>query len=758
MIPVILAVVWLGTLLALAGGPAWAQAVVGLGAVALPLAVMRDRRGVFVAAAALGVATLAWLRWQAATAPPPSESVAWWADGSRSTVAGRVAEAPVVRGGTQRFRLSVRRIEHSGRAAPARGDVLVRVPASRPLRAGDLVRLDGRLDQPPVLADFDYRAYLARQGVHAVMEYPRVRVEGREPARGPAAWLEAARTRARAALWRGLPATEAALAEGILTGRRAEIPRDVSEEFNRAGVSHLIVISGFNIALLGGFVMAVFRPLLGLRRAAVPALAAIALYSVFVGLTPPVARAALMGGVTVLALLSGRPHGTGVALLTAAVALTAQDPCILHDLSFQLSFAATAGLLLLAPAPQAWGRRLLAEVRAPDGVTWRSFALAAWDTLAVTLAATVATMPLLLLHFQRLSVVSPLANLLLVPLFPAVLVAGTLGLAAAAVAPAIAPLALAPVGGLLELSVAIVHRCAHLPGASLTVGGVGGAQAAFIYLVMAAAVFGRLPGRRPALPPRERHLPRSLTAHPLPLLAFAPAALVLVVFGSAVAQRGSATDEARVEAFDLPGTHAALVTFPRGGHVLVDTGLAPRAARAALDDSPAAGTRTLAAVVVTRDAPSAFAGLPEVLRRYRVDVLLVPPAVIGSDAAWLAAARDAGVHIEPLRTGLALDNGRARLAFAPPSRHGDRWSVTLHHGLRQIVLTGPDGDAGVARDGRHTRVYLSAAGTRVHATLAQGDRAQLRSDGRRIRLSLPPGRAAAVARDDGSAGQPGHRR
>jgi competence protein ComEC len=124
-----------------------------------------------------------------------------------------------------------------------------------------------------------------------------------------------------------------------------------------------------------------------------------------------------MGGVAILALLSGRPHGGGAALVLAAALLTVPDPRIIEDISFQLSVAATAGLILLSPPMLALGRRLVHEDEATLAVTWRSFVLAAWDVLAVTLAATIATLPILLASFGRLSAVSPLTNLLWFPSF-----------------------------------------------------------------------------------------------------------------------------------------------------------------------------------------------------------------------------------------------------------------------------------------------------------------------------------------------------
>ena len=746
----VLAAAWLGAVAALASGNAAYELAAGIGAVALPVAVHRDRRGVFLACAALGVIGLAWLRWQAVTRPPSSTSIAWWTDGERRVLTGRVRDRPQVHGATQRFTVSVSAVEGAAGPVAATGAVQVRVAASRLYRKGDVLRLDGRLEPPPTLDGFDFRAYLARRGIVAVIEFPRTRVTGRAPARGPEAWLDAVRDRAHDVLWRGLPATEAALAEGILLGRRADIPRTVNEDFNRAGVSHLLVISGFNIALLGSVVVAATGWLLGRRRAGLAALLAIAVYSLAVGLSPPVARAALMGSLAVLATLSGRPHGAGTALVIAGAALTVHDPRILQDVSFQLSFAATAGLLVLAPWPLAWGRRIFAEPAPADGPTWRSLAVALWDTLAVTLAATVATLPLLLVNFERLSLVSPVANLLLVPLFPVVLVGGALGLAAAAT-PLSASVALAPLGLLLELTVAVARVCAHVPGATVQVSGVTAPHATLAYAALGVAAAGRLPGVRRQARDRAFHPPAPLLARPHPALALTPAALLVIVAGVAAAQRRPAGGtDTRVDVFDLAGAPAALVTLPGGAAALIDTGLSPGGARAALDGSRAGRRRTLAAVAITRDRPSATGGLREVLRRYRVALLLVPPDALERDAPWLADAHDAGVRVAALRSGMTLgaEAEHGHLAFTRSLREAGRWSVTVAHGDRRIALDETPGDAGITRTGRTTAIYVTMATGRLQAPLPSGGRAAVSTDGRRVHLHRPRGAGLELRRCD----------
>ena len=735
MRPLLLAGAWLATLVALAAGRSWLVLGPAAAAVVLSLGAYRDRRGPFLALATLGAIGLAAMRWQAATAPPSAESIAWWASGERQQITGRVSTRPEVRGAAQRFTVDAERLESAAGPVTTSGRIQVRVPASRPYRSGDIVSLDGRLEPPPVLDGFDYRAYLARRQLYAVMEYPRVRVTGHRAGGVPWRWLEPLHERAHEALWSALPAPEAALAEGILLGRRADIPRDINEDFARAGVTHLVVISGYNIAVLGGLVLSGATWLIGRRRAAFLALGVILLYCAFVGFSPPVARAAVMGSMTIVALLSGRPYGSGAALVFAAAALTLQDPRILQEVSFQLSFAATAGLVVLGQPLTAAGRRLLSEAEAPAGPSWRSFAVAVWDTLAVTLAAGIAATPILLVNFGQLSVVGPLANLLLTPLFPVVLAVGAAGLTAAMVAPELGAYALAPLSALLAASVSLARFFSGLPGATAQIRWFTPALATIGYALLALAALGRAPRPRRRQLESVLHPPTPLLSRPAPVFALAPAVLAALALAPSLSRRTEAPTETRVEITSQPPAMIAVVTFAGGGRLLVDTGLSPRGARTALDASGAAGAR-LDAVLITRDAPATTGGLAEVIRRYRPRLLLVPPEAV--ESPWAAAARVAGVEVVALRPRLTVGSRGAHVEVVPGAESG-QWRVTVRHGERTLGLAGATAEAGTGRERRTAFVYALAPGGLLRADLAGGAAASVSTDGRSVRLRPPRG-------------------
>ena len=156
----------------------------------------------------------------------------------------------------------------------ASGVVLAQAPRHPHHSYGELVAVTGRLETPPVFDSFDYRAWLAQRGVHSLVR--RARIEtiaccGGNPLRRGLLGLK---DRARAALAAALPEPESALATGIVLGDARGMPAAVDQAFRTTNTTHVIAISGSNVALLLGVLMGALGPVLGRRRAVAPALAA----------------------------------------------------------------------------------------------------------------------------------------------------------------------------------------------------------------------------------------------------------------------------------------------------------------------------------------------------------------------------------------------------------------------------------------------------------------------------------------------------
>lgn len=273
-------------------------------------------------------------------------------------------------------------------------------------------------------------------------------------------WAQQVRSRLAAACG-GLPADEQALVPALVLGVVRPMPATLKEQFQVTGLSHLVAVSGENLAILFAACLWLLRWLgLGRRLRALLLLLVVVAFVVVARPSASVLRAAVMGGVTVVALMSGRRHRPLPALALAVTLLVVVDPWLVDDLGFGLSVSATAGLVLLAPGMVRRLNRWLPRVL--------SYAV------AVPLAAQLACTPLLLVTFRQLTPYAVPANLAAGLAVPAATLAG---IAVAAVAVAwpgaagwLAHLAALPAAWII----AIARRGAGLPGAATVVGpGVG---------------------------------------------------------------------------------------------------------------------------------------------------------------------------------------------------------------------------------------------------------------------------------------------
>ena len=249
-----------------------------------------------------------------------------------------------------------------------------------------------------------------------------------------------------------LPAVSGSLLEGLLIGERRQLPPTLLADFRRAGVFHVLAISGFNVALVAGSAFLLLR----LVRFPVPLAAGLALatliaFAAVVGGQPSVLRATVMGGLFLAAGLLGRESRVWNSLAAALLVLLALDPGSLVEPGLQLSFAATAGLLHLSP----WIRARL--------VPWCPGPIA--SALAVSAGAQLGVTPVMLIHFGQLSPLGVVANLLVVPLAGLLTTGGVLTLAVATLSEPLAHTLFQSLWVLLVALRLVVRAFAALPGA-----------------------------------------------------------------------------------------------------------------------------------------------------------------------------------------------------------------------------------------------------------------------------------------------------
>ena len=295
------------------------------------------------------------------------------------------------------------------------------------------------------------------------------------PPAADASWLTRLRGHIDESVRAVLPEPHGALLSAILVGMRSRLPGALLDDFLASGLIHVVAISGFNITLVALAVRRMAGWLIG-RYSVVLAMLVLPLYTVLAGGEPSVMRATLMGEVVLLAWLLGRDGDVLAALAAAALAIVLVDPAALADVGFQLSFAGTLGLVLIAPRLAVW---LMERAHMPR--------LAA-EPLAATAAASLMATPVIAHTFERLQLAAIPSNLLAL-LAPAWIMAT--GAPAAVWAAAGWPLgevfawaAWLP----LEYLIRTARLAAALPGASVPIPGFGPGHVAAVYAAIALLV------------------------------------------------------------------------------------------------------------------------------------------------------------------------------------------------------------------------------------------------------------------------------
>ncbi len=549
-----------------------------------------------------------------------------------------------------------------------------------PPERGDVAVLAGELRAPDGVRNpsaFDFAFYLRNRRVHRTLTG--CRLLSHELAAGRfdvAAWVY--RT-----LPRRVPGVPGEVLRGLLLGTGRELPEELTDAFRRSGTVHVLAVSGLHVGFIVLIVHGVLRSLRVPRRASrllvTPALAAFVL---IVGARPSVVRACVMAAFLMAApLLERRPNPLN-ALGAAALALLLARPGSLFDLGFQLSFSAVGGILLLhGPLEE----RLSAALGARGRWTGR---LAA--PLALSLSAQVGVAPLLIRTFGEVSVISPLANLVVVPL------------AGVSVASGIALLAFEQLGSWPASAFAACAWCAIRA------------------LVLVAESLGRCPWATVRVAARFwpavlwaaaglclRLRAESARGRRAGLAALACSAALVAALGLT----GPGRSFPRLVFFDVGQGDSMLLELPRRRYLLVDAGPGPAAAGRAdayrvrdagrsvvLPHLRHEGVTRLAGLVITHAHADHFGGAASVLNSVGVDTLFLPPGGSADSAlvGLVRMAKSRGTRIREVGSGDALSIGGVRFAVLwPDVEAATSWSENNS----SVVLRGNVSGCGVLLTG-----------------------------------------------------------
>jgi competence protein ComEC len=315
------------------------------------------------------------------------------------------------------------------------GRILLQIPAGSPYTYGDLLSIRGNLEKPSEGSTFSYREYFFHQGIYSSAQFAQVRVL----AQGQGSPLRAAIYRLREhslqVLRQIFPEPESGLLRGILLSDESGLSPEMEEAYALTGTAHIIAISGFNMVILASLVTALCTRRLGSWRGGLLAILVLVLYTVLVGASASVVRAAIMGSFSIIGA-SIRRRGNALNSLGLSILLMVLfNPHLPWDVGFQLSAAATLGLALFASPLQARLQRFL-DGRLGEEAAKRLIGPIS-EYFLVTLAAQVFALPLIAFHFRQVSPLFLIANPLILPAQPAVMVLGLVAMTAGLLAPAL---------------------------------------------------------------------------------------------------------------------------------------------------------------------------------------------------------------------------------------------------------------------------------------------------------------------------------
>ena len=599
--------------------------------------------------------------------PPADEhSLRFYNDTGILEIQGMVAEEPDIRDRYCLLTFSASEIIANSEKEEVSGTALIRVPRYPSYHYGDVLRVSGELETPLQFEDFDYKGYLARQGIYSVIYYPGVAVIDRGQGFKPLQWIYSLRERLSASLARALPEPQGSLAQAILLGLRGNIPDSLYPAFSRTGTAHLLAISGLHISIIIAMLLSFGILVFGRQRSIYIwlTLALVWLYALLAGMNPPIIRAAIMGSLFLMAEYLGRQRSAIIALAFAAAVMVGIQPYVLWSVSFQLSFLAMAGLVLLYPYFQAWGRKGVASL---FGIRERIIAAGSMvtDGFAATIAAIVAVGPLIAYNFGVISLVALPSTFFSLPALPFIIV--TAGLVA--FVGLFASLAAQIFGWLawlfLSYLIFVVQGFDAIPYSSLEVTTIS-TWHIWGYYAMLAGVISFLNHRKQLADFFSRLtsvIKKFANGISKPRLGFSPKWLILPLLIVAILVWSvvltTPDDRLHVSFLDIGQGDAILIQTPNGQDILIDGGPDPQKISLELSKKLPFWDRTIDLVVCTQPHADHVTGLVEVLHRYKVGQALDPGVSYNSSIyqEWCNLVEDKGIEYNIACAGQEIDLG-----------------------------------------------------------------------------------------------------
>ncbi len=326
------------------------------------------------------------------------------------TLVGQIIDEPDIRDNAQKLKL---KIDDSL--------VLVTLGSYPEYNYLDTIKITGKLKTPAVFDNFNYKNYLMKDGIYSVMDFPKVELIPDKHHYNMFTFLYEKILFLKGKLMRSIDINfsppNSDILKGVVFGNDKNMSKNIKDEFNMTGLSHLTAVSGSNIVILISVVM-VFLLALGLWRgqAFYFTVIFIWIYIILIGFPISGIRAAIMGCVALLAQKLGRQNTSARIIAITAFLMLLQNPLLLfYDISFQLSFLASMGIIYLKPLIDN-AIKIVSKERFKNIL----------DIISVTFAAQIFTLPIIVYNFGRISLIAPITNMLVLPIIPLLTILGFL--------------------------------------------------------------------------------------------------------------------------------------------------------------------------------------------------------------------------------------------------------------------------------------------------------------------------------------------
>ena len=322
------------------------------------------------------------------------------------TLIGEIISEPDIKGKSIQLKFGVSQIQSENGSRSIEGKVLVAAGRYPEYQYGDRLKIKGYLQTPPLFEGFNYQDYLKKDGIYSVMSWPEIELSGRNSGNPIYKILFSFKNKFKKTAQSFISPPQEGILEALIFGDEENIPKDWKEKLNITGLRHITAVSGMNITIIS-FLILSFALNLGLwrKQAFLVSIFLIFLYILMIGAPPSGVRAGIMAGLLMTAQYFGRLSRAGRAIIFAGTLMLIINPFLLRlDIGFQLSFLATIGIIYL----QKFFTDFLKKIPDPKIFPIKT-------TLVTTFSALLFTLPILIYNFGYFPLLSPAANILIVP-------------------------------------------------------------------------------------------------------------------------------------------------------------------------------------------------------------------------------------------------------------------------------------------------------------------------------------------------------